>query len=231
MKTVLFYIIALAFFINPTYVLSGPWVPLNKVVEFLKKNKKCFFSAVRIPNPKSEYIERIYKSLGWKNGMVEQYDNYTPVLCIWNGTMGEGTVLEEKGCSVAWYAIDQDRFYVIKGLYHNDLTMAVGKKCTKEVALNLLTQVKSSDGVYILPEITKGVIWDGYLVNARQKEQIVQIVYDEFGLGDVLKGIKNKGFKKALLKYKNDYKKSNTKENKSSSSANENTKEPWWKFW
>jgi hypothetical protein len=176
--------------LSSSSVFAGEWYSLNKVNTFLKEKDRCAFSAVRVNKPKTPATIKTLKSLGWKDGDLEKWQRYTPVFCLYNGTLGKG-IAKKDGCMAAIYAIDKDRYIPFRfstPSVKNRFSFVIkdGKKCTKDSMLELLTKTERNYR-FMMPAPLSFKLWESFIQNAEYNEQKIEIINDKYGLKESLK--------------------------------------------
>lgn len=169
---------------------AGDWYNIEKVKNFLKEKDRCAFSAVRVNTPTSPEKLKALKSLGWKKDDVEKWQRYTPVFCLYNGTLGKG-IAKRDGCMAAIYAIDKDRYMPFRfstPSIKNRFSFLIkeGTKCTKESMIEFLSKTEKNYR-FMMPAPLSFKLWESFIENAEYNEQKIEIINDKHGLKGSLK--------------------------------------------
>lgn len=186
-------IVLFGYFSIAVTAYAGDYLNFNQAKNWLSKNKKCSFSAVKILDPKTDDEKRALAIMNAKSGQVDKINEGTAALCVFDGVSGKGAAKQE-GCFLAWYLLDRDQYRGFKAAFSSRRVefKKTGQKCSRDIAIELLTKMKNDEyriSVNSLGSIINQPIWPYYI---RDKMIRVEIINDDFDIKSTLNAIATK---------------------------------------
>lgn len=176
----------------PMVCFGEEQVNRNKAAGFIKKKGACEFAAAPVYNGEPQLYS-------YKQGDVVRLSNEgMPILCVWNGVVGTGTINEKTGCVAGNFDLASGEYYgldtmrVIGPPSVPVLMPIIEGKCNRKKILKLLSVPYETNRL----STRKIFIWrDAFNANYLQTDatkgvvggtRTLEILVDVFGVGKEL---------------------------------------------